>query len=176
MSQFPCALECVDSLPCAPLSAMQQTLGEEGPPEESEALAVLFEGAAGLVVHQQGVPEEEISTQELLRGDTLVLRGSGQSWTSVQQTLVDTRYAMEVSQGQSQIDIVYATEKFEVPAWIVEVAADCSAHGSHVLNFEGLGMVRQVPWLQGQVFLQDFFGRRSRSWIPSLPLTGGWRH
>ena len=63
----------------------------------------------------------------------------------MQQTLVDTGYAMEVSQGQSQMDIGYATEKFEVPTWIFEVAADCSAHGSHVLNFEGLGMVRQVP-------------------------------
>ena len=75
------------------------------------------------------------------------------------------------------MDIGYATEKFEVPAWIFEVAADCSAHGSHVLNSEGLGMVRQVPrvlpWVQGQVFLRDFLGRSSRSWMPSLPVRGG---
>ena len=70
---------------------------------------MLFEGAASLVVHQQGVTVEEISTQELLMGDTLVLPESRRSWTSVQQTLVDTGYAMEVSQGQSQMDIGYAT-------------------------------------------------------------------
>ena len=68
-----CLKECLDSFPCAPLCGMQQTLGEEGPPEESEALVVLFEGAAGFVVHQQGVPDEGVSTQKFLTRDTLVL-------------------------------------------------------------------------------------------------------
>ena len=61
---------------------MQQTRGEEVYPEESEATAVLLEGDAGLMVHHQGVPDEGISTQELLMRDTLVLRESEQSSTS----------------------------------------------------------------------------------------------